>query len=91
MCGIIALFGEEVEISSHLLNHRGPDDYKSETLGKCRMDFYRLAINDLTPAGMQPFRRGKYMLVCNGEIYNHQDLEILHFLDLRQNFLFLMM
>ena len=76
MCGIIALFGEEVEISSHLLNHRGPDDYKSETLGKCRMDFYRLAINDLTPAGMQPFRRGKYMLVCNGEIYNHQELSI---------------
>src|SRR6056300_865376 len=76
MCGIIALFGEEVEISSHLLNHRGPDDYKSETLGKCRMDFYRLAINDLTPAGMQPFHRGKYMLVCNGEIYNHQELSI---------------
>jgi len=74
MCGIIALFGEEVEISSHLLNHRGPDDYKSETLGKCRMDFYRLAINDLTPAGMQPFHRGEHMLVCNGEIYNHRDL-----------------
>jgi len=76
MCGIIALFGEEVETSSHLLNHRGPDDYKSDTLGKCRMDFYRLAINDLTPAGMQPFRRGKYMLVCNGEIYNHRELSI---------------
>ena len=73
MCGIIALFGEEVDISSHLLNHRGPDDYKSQTLGKCRMDFYRLAINDLTPAGMQPFRQGSHMLVCNGEIYNHRD------------------
>jgi asparagine synthase (glutamine-hydrolysing) len=73
MCGIIALFGEEVEVSSHLLSHRGPDDYKSDTLGKCQMDFYRLSINDLTPAGMQPFRNGGEMLVCNGEIYNHRE------------------
>ena len=37
------------------------------------MDFYRLSINDLTDAGMQPFREGKHMLVCNGEIYNHRE------------------
>jgi len=73
MCGILALFGEEVEVSSYLLSHRGPDDYRSKTLGKCRMDFYRLAINDLTDAGMQPFRQGDEMLVCNGEIYNYRD------------------
>jgi len=73
MCGIIALFGEEVEVSSYLLSHRGPDDYRTKTLGKCRMDFYRLSINDLTPAGMQPFREGDEMLVCNGEIYNHKE------------------
>ena len=74
MCGIIALFGEDVENSSHLLTHRGPDDFQTKTLGKCRMDFYRLSINDLTDAGMQPFREGKHMLVCNGEIYNHREL-----------------
>ena len=73
MCGILALFGDDVEISSHLLTHRGPDDYRTKTLGKCRMDFYRLAINDLTDAGMQPFRQGDDMLICNGEIYNHRD------------------
>jgi asparagine synthase (glutamine-hydrolysing) len=73
MCGIFALFGEEVEVSSYLLSHRGPDDYRTETLGKCRMDFYRLAINDMTSAGMQPFKRGGQMLVCNGEIYNHRE------------------
>src|SRR6056300_1062304 len=73
MCGIFALFGEEVEVSPYLLSHRGPDDYRTKTLGKCRMDFYRLAINDLTDAGMQPFRRGDDMLICNGEIYNHRD------------------
>jgi asparagine synthase (glutamine-hydrolysing) len=73
MCGILALFGEDVEVSSYLLTHRGPDDYRTKTLGKCRMDFYRLAINDLTDAGMQPFRQGDHMLVCNGEIYNYRE------------------
>ena len=72
MCGIIALFGQEVEVSSYLLTHRGPDDYSTRTSGKCRMDFYRLSINDLTPAGMQPFKDDKSMLICNGEIYNHK-------------------
>jgi asparagine synthase (glutamine-hydrolysing) len=73
MCGILALFGEEVEFSyKHLLSHRGPDDYRTHTMGKCRMDFYRLAINDLTDAGMQPFVYEKCMLMCNGEIYNHK-------------------
>ena len=72
MCGILALFGEEVETASYALSHRGPDDYCTKTLGKCKMDFYRLAINDLTSAGMQPFKQGKHMLICNGEIYNHK-------------------
>ena len=73
MCGILALFGEDVETPSYLLNHRGPDDYSSKRMGKCRMDFYRLAINDLTSGGMQPFVRKNQMLVCNGEIYNHKE------------------
>ena len=73
MCGILALFGEEVDVPSYLLSHRGPDDYRSKSLGKCRMDFYRLAINDLTDAGMQPFRKDDEMLICNGEIYNYRD------------------
>lgn len=71
MCGILALFGDEVEVPSYLLTHRGPDDYSTRTSGKCRMDYYRLCINDLTPAGMQPFKDGESMLICNGEIYNH--------------------
>jgi len=71
MCGILALFGDEVEVPSYLLTHRGPDDYSTRTSGKCRMDYYRLCINDLTPAGMQPFKDDKSMLICNGEIYNH--------------------
>lgn len=71
MCGILAFFGEEVDVSSYLLSHRGPDDYETKTIGRCRMDYYRLCINDLTKAGMQPFTDDKHMLICNGEIYNH--------------------
>lgn len=74
MCGILALFGEGVDTPSHLLTHRGPDDFRSQSLGKCQMDFYRLAINDLTDAGMQPFMTENGMLMCNGEIYNHKEL-----------------
>tara|TARA_B110000285_G_scaffold7963_1_gene8212 strand:+ start:5557 stop:7077 length:1521 start_codon:yes stop_codon:yes gene_type:complete len=73
MCGILTLFGEVVEAPEYLLSHRGPDAYKSTTLGKCRMDFYRLKINDLTDAGMQPFLHRGHMLTCNGEIYNHEE------------------
>lgn len=76
MCGILAIFGEEVEVPSWLLTHRGPDDYGYKVIGKCRMDFYRLSINDLSPTGMQPFVERKTMLVCNGEIYNHRRFRV---------------
>ncbi len=72
MCGILALFGEEVDTPSYLLTHRGPDDFARKRLGRCTMDFYRLSINDLTANGMQPFTRDRKILVCNGEIYNHK-------------------
>ncbi len=75
MCGIITLFGENRDVPSNLLNHRGPDDYRSCTLKKCHMDFYRLCINDLTATGMQPFVKNNSMFVCNGEIYNHRLFE----------------
>ena len=39
------------------------------------MDFTRLAINDTSDGGMQPFVKSDRMLVCNGEIYNHEEFE----------------
>ena len=74
MCGILCLFGEARDVPKNILKHRGPDDYASKTLGLCQMDFYRLAINDLSPAGMQPFKYDDIMFMCNGEIYNHKEL-----------------
>ncbi|AUT19152.1 hypothetical protein DSLPV1_181 [Dishui lake phycodnavirus 1] len=77
MCGIVCLFGEKRNVPRYLLTHRGPDDFKSVTLGKCQIDYYRLAINDLTSSGMQPFEyKGLNMFACNGEIYNYKDLQV---------------
>ena len=33
-----------------------------------------VAINDLTDAGNQPMKYKDYYLICNGEIFNHQEL-----------------
>ena len=74
MCGIVCVFGDVPGvIPDKLLTHRGPDAYRREVVGKCTMDFYRLAINDLTEAGMQPFKHKGKIFACNGEIYNFRD------------------
>lgn len=73
MCGIVCLFGEEKQIPTDLLTHRGPDAFRRERLGRCQIDYYRLAINDLSEAGMQPFRKYGTLFACNGEIYNYKE------------------
>ena len=74
MCGILCLFGEQRDVPHEILSHRGPDAYGTKTVGRCRVDFHRLAINDLTEAGMQPFTHDDVVYACNGEIYNHREL-----------------
>lgn len=61
------------------ISHRGPDNSRfvvshSVVNGQRCMGFHRLAINGLTPAGDQPFSLMGCDLVCNGEIYNHAQL-----------------
>lgn len=72
MCGILCVLGD-VEVQGLTLIHRGPDAFAFKRLGRCYMEFSRLAINDVSYAGMQPFERVRGMLVCNGEIYNHKE------------------
>jgi asparagine synthase (glutamine-hydrolysing) len=56
--------------------HRGPDQTDIWQGEHVQFGFNRLAILDLTEAGHQPMRspNGRFMVLFNGEIYNHQDL-----------------
>ncbi|GAU07626.1 asparagine synthase (glutamine-hydrolyzing) [Desulfoplanes formicivorans] len=85
MCGITGFWAPDtiiapnaaVQMAQRIVS-RGPDDsgvWFDKSLGLA-LAHRRLSIIDLTPAGHQPMRSpcGRYVLVYNGEIYNHQDL-----------------
>ena len=89
MCGIYGVFAPLTRLPKHAetlpsaltaLHHRGPDDRGQDTLSGSTHGVAfaqaRLAILDLSPAGHQPMRSacGRYLLLLNGELYNHQDL-----------------
>jgi len=81
MCGILGTvnlpFDEDVLKG---IAHRGPDDSGLTTVssGRCRvwLGHRRLSIVDLSPAGAQPMATpdGRYHLIYNGEVYNHEEL-----------------
>jgi asparagine synthase (glutamine-hydrolysing) len=89
MCGISGLLfnpGDErdpqagVRSMNAALVHRGPDDsgqWVDRDAGVA-LGHRRLSILDLSAAGHQPMRSGsdRYVLVFNGEIYNHGDLRV---------------
>jgi asparagine synthase (glutamine-hydrolysing) len=58
------------------LHHRGPDAQGIALEGPVALGHRRLAIVDLTESGQQPMTSpsGRYLMVFNGEIYNHKVL-----------------
>jgi asparagine synthase (glutamine-hydrolysing) len=89
MCGIIGYFNlaadqspqemrQSVERMATTLRHRGPDDAGVWTDPKAgiALGFRRLAILDLSSNGAQPMTSadGRYVIIFNGEIYNHREL-----------------
>ncbi len=84
MCGIVGIWGNladkqaVVKDGCRRIRHRGPDSdgYWDDEEAGIALGHARLAILDLTPAGHQPMTSacGRYVLVLNGEIYNHLDL-----------------
>lgn len=84
MCGIVGIWGGLPDKRALIgggcrrMHHRGPDSegYWEDEGAGLALGHVRLAILDLTPAGHQPMVSacGRYVLVLNGEIYNHLDL-----------------
>lgn len=87
MCGIAGLIwpgqsGDAIKAAvtkmGSLISHRGPDDDGSwiESRYGLAMAHRRLAIVDTSSAGHQPMvsGSGRYVIVFNGEIYNHLEL-----------------
>lgn len=81
MCGIFAALtkGCVIEFFDNFnkISHRGPDATRIVNIpnSDVKMGFHRLAINDLSSNGMQPFELNNVWLICNGEIFNHKELE----------------
>lgn len=84
MCGLTAIISSS-EISRNTLKgmndhiiHRGPDGegyshFQSSSLNVA-FGHRRLAIHDLSPDGLQPFRYLDYEIIFNGEVYNFLEL-----------------
>jgi asparagine synthase (glutamine-hydrolysing) len=83
MCGIAGAIDDvaaravrRVSALNNSQKHRGPDHEIVATIGAFTIGNTRLAIQDPSPAGNQPFVSpdGRYHCVFNGEIYNYRRL-----------------
>ena len=88
MCGITgildtprattAVLRAQVQRMAQAIAHRGPDSEGQwvDAEHGVALGHRRLAVVDLSPHGAQPMvsHGGRYVLVFNGEIYNHVEL-----------------
>jgi asparagine synthase (glutamine-hydrolysing) len=83
MCGIAGQFGGKIDLNilqkmGQKMSSRGPDAASEWSDDDAAIGFAhrRLAIVDLSPAGIQPMlsTTGRYVICMNGEIYNHAEL-----------------
>lgn len=88
MCGVAGFFrlvphavDDQAAVLARMtsvIEHRGPDDAGCwvDAGGGLGLGHRRLSIVDLSPSGHQPMHSGagRYVIVFNGEIYNHQSL-----------------
>lgn len=86
MCGLTGIFAPDAQAAADLagvvramtaaLVHRGPDAEGVWADNGVALGHRRLSILDLSPAGAQPMHSAcdRWVIVFNGEIYNHRDL-----------------
>lgn len=75
MCGIVAIIGNgNIENALNKIKHRGLDATRIVHTKKIAIGFNRLAINDKSENGTQPFEFNNLVGVFNGEIYNADEL-----------------
>jgi asparagine synthase (glutamine-hydrolysing) len=84
MCGLAGILSMQsnrdilsnVSKMTSRLIHRGPDDYGYWCEQNIGMGHRRLSVIDLTDTGAQPMKSscGRFIIVYNGEIYNHHEL-----------------
>jgi len=77
MCGIVGSIN--IPVQSDILStieHRGPDDQGWWEDKDVKLGHVRLSIQDVSEAGHQPMISGdgRWVMVFNGEIYNHWDI-----------------
>ena len=90
MCGIFFYMGTKYKLKNLLIDfnkisNRGPDQSTIIDLDDKIFGFHRLAINDLSENGMQPFIYNDIYLICNGEIYNHNNLKKEYYIECKSN------
>ncbi len=80
MCGIIGICcpnaSELITKAKQKIAHRGPDATGIFSDERIALGHQRLSIQDLSQNGHQPMESadGDYVIIFNGEIYNHQDI-----------------
>lgn len=80
MCGILCLLNELHYDRSNLdkaINEgksRGPEQTQVTSFDACCFVFHRLAINGLDAGSMQPIELDGVTMICNGEIFNYNEL-----------------
>lgn len=88
MCGIFALLSgspiensvlgsESIQYKQFMMGQkRGPEYSKLEKVSSnIIFGFHRLAINGINPESNQPLVKDESVVICNGEIYNHNEIQ----------------
>ena len=89
MCGFVGVMSKNkamldfnlISSMTNTITHRGPDDsgFWNDQPAGIALGHRRLSILDLSKAGHQPMHSPskRYVIVFNGEIYNHQEIRTL--------------